>query len=145
MTIRWTATRTFVVVTVLGLVLSTEACKSAPGPAADDATLATAVQSRLTSDSALSTEAIQSSVEKGIVTLTGTVSSEAARSLAASDVSQIAGIKTVVNNLTVGPPVAATAQPAPLPVPAPMPEPAAAPQDEETCSEAGGSPDACSD
>src|SRR5882757_2234131 len=91
------STRTFVAVTALALALSAGGCKSAPAPATDDAALATAVQSRLTGDSALSTEAIQSSVEKGIVTLNGTVSNEAARSLAAADVSQVAGIKTVVN------------------------------------------------
>jgi hypothetical protein len=112
-------------------------CKSSSAPATDDATLATAVHSRLTSDGALSTESIQSSVENGIVTLNGTVSNEAARSLAASDVAQVAGIKTVVNNLTVAAPAPAATAAAPAPAPVappsekvkkPAPKPVAAPR-----------------
>jgi hypothetical protein len=96
------------------------------------------VQSRLTGDGALSKESIQSAVENGVVTLNGTVSNDAARSLAASDVAQVAGIKTVVNNLTVAAPVAAVATPAPVPAPEPVvvskakkpaaPKPVAAPR-----------------
>jgi outer membrane biosynthesis protein TonB len=114
--------RHLVAVTALAVALSTGGCKSSTPPAADDATLSAAVQSRISGDSALSAESIQSSVQNGIVTLNGTVSNEAARSLAASDVSQVSGIKTVVNNLTVATPSAAA------PVPAPLPEPAAAPK-----------------
>jgi hypothetical protein len=117
-----TPIRTLAAVTALSLALSTAGCKSSSAPT-DDATLATAVHTRLTSDGALSTESIQSSVENGIVTLNGAVSNEAARSLAASDVAQVAGIKTVVNNLTVASP-APTATAA-APVPAPVPEPPA--------------------
>ena len=114
--------RTFVAVTALALALSVAGCKS-PTPAAppvDDASLNAAVQSRIAGDTALSTEAIQASVQNGIVTLNGNVSSEAARSLAAADASQVSGIKTVVNNLSVQAPVAAAA-PASLPAPAPAP------------------------
>lgn len=117
-----TSPRTFVAVTALALALSTGGCKSStPALATDDATLTSTVQSKLSSDSALSTESIQSSVQNGIVTLNGTVSNDAARSLAASDVSQVPGIKTVVNNLTVAPPAPVAA--APVPTPAPAPEP----------------------
>ena len=49
-------------------------------------------------------------MQKGIATLTGTTSSDAARSLAANDAAQVSGIKTVVNNLTV-----VSGQPAPAP------------------------------
>ena len=122
-----TPIRTLAVITALSFALSTAGCKSSSAPATDDATLATAVHSRLTNDGALSTESIQSSVENGIVTLNGTVSNEAARSLAAADVAQVTGIKTVVNNLTVAaaPAVAAVA---PAPVPAPQPSLAAKPK-----------------
>ncbi len=96
-------------------------CKSTQpaAPAIDDATLSAALQSRIAGDSALSTEAIQSSVQNGVATLNGNVSSEAARSLAAADAAQIAGIRTVVNNLTVqqpAPAVAAVAPSTPAPV-----------------------------
>ncbi len=62
----------------------------------------------------------------GVATLSGTVSSDAARSLAAADASQVSGIKTVVNNLTVQAPApmatAAAAPPPPAPGPvAPKP------------------------
>jgi hypothetical protein len=132
-----TPIRTLAAVTALSLALSMAGCKSSSAPATDDATLATAVHSRLTSDGALSTESIQSSVENGIVTLNGTVSNEAARSLAASDVAQVAGIKTVVNNLTVAAPAPAATAAAPAPAPVappsekvrkPAPKPVAAPR-----------------
>ncbi len=88
-------------------------CKSS-APSTDDASLTSALQTRLTADSALSNEPIQSSVQKQVATLNGTVSNEAARSLAAADAAQVPGVKTVVNNLTVqapAPVVAATTPP----------------------------------
>src|SRR5215471_8255973 len=94
-------TRSLTAATVLSLVLGVAGCKSstpAP-PAIDDASLTAAVHGRLIGDAALSNERIDSSVQNGVVTLSGNVSNEAARSLAAADVSQIPGIKTVVNNL----------------------------------------------
>jgi outer membrane biosynthesis protein TonB len=119
-------TRTFVAATALTLALSVAGCKSSTpaAPPADDASLTTAVHSRLTGDSALATEPIMTSVQNGIVTLNGNVSSEAARSLAAADASQIPGVKTVVNNLSVQPaaPVAAAEPPA-IPAPTPVPAP----------------------
>ena len=119
--------RNFVAVTALALTLSVAGCKSSPpaAPPVDDASLTTAVHSRITSDGALGTEQIQSSVQNGVVTLNGTVSNEAARSLAASDAAQVSGVKTVVNNLTVQAPAVAAAPP---PEPAPVTKPAAAPK-----------------
>ncbi|MDE1176199.1 MAG: BON domain-containing protein [Edaphobacter sp.] len=109
--------RHLVAITALAATLSIAGCKSSKPPVADDASLTSAVQSRLSSDSALSTEQIQTAVQNGIVTLNGNVSNDAARSLAAADVAQVAGIKTVVNNLTVAPAVAAAPAPvAPPPV-----------------------------
>jgi BON domain-containing protein len=99
------------------------ACKSSPSAPTDDASLTAAVQSRIAGDGAISAEPIQSAVQSGIATLKGTVSSEAARSLAAADAAQVAGIKTVVNDLTVGQPKAevSAALAAPPPPPAPSP------------------------
>jgi hypothetical protein len=117
--------------TALALALSLAGCKSsAPAVPTDDASLTSALQSRIASDGALSTEPIQSAVQNRTATLTGTVSSEAARSLAAADAAQVAGIKTVVNNLTVqaaAPNVTATGAPPPPPPP-PAPKSAAPPK-----------------
>lgn len=93
-------------------------------PAADDATVTAAVQTKIAADSALGSEPIQSSVQAGIATLSGSVSSQAARVLAANDAAQVPGVKTVVNNLTVQ---TAAAAPAPLPEPVQQTAPAAAP------------------
>ena len=135
---------TIATIAALALTLGIAGCKSTQpaAPAVDDATLSAALQSRIAGDSALSTESIQSAVQDGVATLTGNVSSEAARSLAAADAAQIAGIRTVVNNLSVqsaqqpAPAVAAVApSPAPMPrvapkrpakVTTPKPEPAPA-------------------
>ncbi len=104
--------------TVLALAISFTGCKQATPPP-DDNALNSALQSRIAGDSVLKTESIQASVQNGVATLNGTVSSEAARSLAASDASQVAGLKTVVNNLTVQqpapPPAAAVVEPSPAP------------------------------
>lgn len=113
--------RTFAAVTALSLGLSLAGCKSTTpaAPAVDDASLTTAVQSRLSGDSALSNESIQAGVQNGIVTLNGTVSNDAARSLAAADASQVTGVKTVVNNLTVQAPAPVAAAPLPAAPPPP--------------------------
>lgn len=105
--------------------LSFGGCKKS-SPAPDDAALTSAVQARITGDTALQPESIQATVQNGIATLNGTVSNEAARSLAASDAAQVAGLKTVINNLTVQQPAAqqAAEQPAPAPAPVATPPPA---------------------
>src|ERR1700733_9826805 len=137
---RLSATRAFLASTILVVALDFSGCKSSASAApTDDASLTAALQSRISSDGALSAEPIQSNVQSGVATLTGNVSSEAARSLAAADAAQVAGIKTVVNNLAVQapvPPVTAAAVPPPatqpvaprkVSVPKPAPKPKAAP------------------
>jgi hypothetical protein len=106
------------------MVFGFAGCKSAPTTPTDDAGLTAAVQSRIATDSALSNEAIQPSVQKQVATINGTVSNEAARSLAAADAAQVPGVKTVVNNLTIqapapAPAVTAEATPPPFPPPSP--------------------------
>ncbi|MDW5264205.1 MULTISPECIES: BON domain-containing protein [Acidobacteriaceae] len=95
---------------VFAVALSLGGCKKSTPPP-DDAALTSAVQTRIAGDSALQSESIQATVQDGSATLNGTVSSEAARSLAASDAAQVAGLKTVINNLAVQ--QAAAQQPAP--------------------------------
>ncbi len=114
------ATRVVLPTLTLALIIITSGCKTAP---VSDASLTTAVHSRITADGALANEPIQPSVQNGIVTLNGTVSSEAARSLAANDAAQVSGVRTVVNNLTVAAPQAAIIPPTPTPL-APTPTPA---------------------
>ena len=123
--------RAIAIAAALTLALSFSGCKKpAPTPVATDATMTAALQSRITGDSALSTEPIQASVENSIATLNGTVSSEAARSLAAADAAQVPGIKTVVNNLSVqaAPPAPIAAAAPPPAAPAPVPVKKAKPQ-----------------
>ncbi len=99
-------------------------CKNQPAATVDDPTLTAGVQGKIQGDGAINMEPIQVSTQAGIVTLNGQVSNNAARSLAANDASGIAGVRQVVNNLTVvpnTPPVSATAttpqpQIAPLPI-----------------------------
>ncbi|HEY6414247.1 MAG TPA: BON domain-containing protein [Edaphobacter sp.] len=112
---------TIATIAVIALTMGAAGCRSTQPttPAVDDATLSAALQSRIAGDSALSTEGIQSSVQNGVATLNGNVSSEAARSLAAADASQITGIRTVVNNLSVQQPAPAVAAVTPPPVQAP--------------------------
>ncbi|MDP9122864.1 MAG: BON domain-containing protein, partial [Acidobacteriota bacterium] len=67
-----------------------------------------------------------------VATLTGTVTSDTARGIAGGDAAQIAGVRTVVNNLTVQtaastPPSASVTTPAPEPIRTqPSPKPSAA-------------------
>ncbi len=83
------------------LALAVGGCRHNGASAADDNAASVALRKRLSADAALTSEQIQTSVQNGVATLDGGVSSEAARALAASDASQVPGIRTVVNNLTV--------------------------------------------
>jgi BON domain len=99
-------------------------CKSA-APAANDATLNTQVQAKLFADQSLSGQPIQTSVANGVVTLNGSVSADSQRSIASGDAAQVAGIKTVVNNLIVqAPPPETTSASVVAPSPMTMPVPA---------------------
>jgi hypothetical protein len=107
----------------LGLVLSVAGCKSATPPV-DDASLNSALQSKLQADPGLTGQPVQAAVLGGVATLTGSVTNESARVLAANDAAQVPGIRVVNNNLTVAAepvvaaaPVAAPAVVAPVPVP----------------------------
>jgi osmotically-inducible protein OsmY len=112
--------RAILAATALAIAVGLAGCKSS-APPTDDAGLTAALQSRLTADSALNNEPIQSSVQKQVATLNGTVSSEAARSLAAADAAQVPGVKTVVNNLSVQSPAPAVAAAPPPPAPPAQP------------------------
>jgi hypothetical protein len=69
------------------------------------------VQSKINSDSNVQNKQISVSADKGVVTLSGTVTSDLERQAAANDAGQVSGVKTVLNNLEVA--NAAAAQNAP--------------------------------
>ena len=113
------ASRAVLAVMPLALTLVFIGCKSSPpAPPVDDASLTAAVQSRIAADGSLGNGYINSAVQNGVATLDGNVGTDAARSQAAADAAQIAGIRTVVNNLTIQAPAA---QPAAAAVIAPSP------------------------
>jgi BON domain len=110
------------------IALAVAGCKSKPaGPATDDASVNMQVQARLFSDQNLGGQSIQATVANGVVTLSGDVTSDAARTAASGDAGQVAGVKTVINNLVVQPGTVTSAQvttPPPPPIatiPAPAP------------------------
>ncbi|MGC2696967.1 MAG: BON domain-containing protein, partial [Candidatus Angelobacter sp.] len=72
-----------------------------------DAQVASDVQNKLNTDNAIPDKQLNINANNGVVTLTGTVSSDAARNAAANDAAQVEGVKTVVNNLQVSPTSAA--------------------------------------
>ncbi|HZD93421.1 MAG TPA: BON domain-containing protein, partial [Candidatus Sulfotelmatobacter sp.] len=73
-----------------------------------DTEIASDVQSRINGDNNVPDKQLTINANNGVVTLSGNVSSDAARNAAGSDAGQIAGVKTVVNNLQVTPNTAAT-------------------------------------
>ena len=91
-------------------LLAAAGCKT-PAPAPTDQQIAANIQTKINSESALAGQEIQVSVANGVVTLSGSVADPASRALAGNDSGTVAGVKTVVNNLTVQP-VAAGIAPA---------------------------------
>jgi BON domain len=85
---------------LLSLTLIAVGCNKLGGRA--DSQIASDVQNKIFSDSNVPDKQITINSNKGVVTLSGSVSSDAARTAAASDAAQIDGVKTVVNNLSVG-------------------------------------------
>lgn len=83
-----------------------------------DSQIASDVQNKIFSDTNVPDKQITINSNKGVVTLSGSVSNDAARTAAASDAAQIDGVKTVVNNLEVSGATTASnnaAQPQPEP------------------------------
>lgn len=102
------------VVILLSVVVSLAAgCKTQTAAARTDQQIASDIQAKIKSESALAQQNIQVSVANGVATLNGTVSDEASRALAANDSGTVGGVKTVINNLTVQ---SAAATPTPAPV-----------------------------
>jgi hypothetical protein len=68
-----------------------------------DAQVASDVQNKINGDSNIPDKQLNINANNGTVTLTGNVSTDAARNAAANDAAQVEGVKTVVNNLQVAP------------------------------------------
>ena len=84
-------------------------CSKAP----NDAQLASDIQTRLSADSGLQGKQLSVQAANGTVTLAGTVDNENQRQAAARYAASAEGVKQVVNNLQVAPPVASI-EPAPV-------------------------------
>jgi hypothetical protein len=80
-----------------------------------DAQIEAQVQQTISSDNAFHGSTIMSSVNKGIVKLTGNVRSEAEKELVSQDLANIDGVKTVLNNLGIADNSFHAPAPAPLP------------------------------
>jgi len=94
---------------VLVLVAAAVGCSSQP----NDTQITSEVQSKLFADPSITGKQIYVSTQSGVVTLAGAVPSEMERAAAGNDASQVKGVKTVVNNLQVTPPVVAAVEPEP--------------------------------
>ncbi len=96
---------------ILCAVLAITACnRSQTPPAPDDNAIKTAIQSKLYQDATLRTRNVQVDSQQGVVTLTGTVNSDAEKSLA-EQYAQVPGVKQVVDQLSVMPPDRSQAPP----------------------------------
>ena len=91
-----------------------------------DPQITSAIQGKLYADPAIQSKRISVDTANGVVTLAGTVATEAERTQASAEAAQIPGVKTVVNNITVTPAqVAATPEPKPVAKRAPAEKPRA--------------------
>ena len=103
-------------VLVLAVLTATLGCSKAPS----DAQMASDIQTKLNADSGLQGKPISVQTANGTATLSGTVDNENQREAAARYASTEPGVKQVVNNLQVTPPVAQVTpeESAPTPEPA---------------------------
>jgi hypothetical protein len=117
----------FAILLGVGLLLGCSRSRS-------DAQIASEIQSKVNSDANISTKDIGVETSNGVVTLSGAVGSEFERTAAGNDASQVAGVKTVVNDLQVASAV----------VSAPAHPPAASPHRARSGNSAGIRPSAVS-
>jgi len=104
-------TRRYLWVALAALSLFALGCSKIGIGSKSDAQIASDIQTKILADSNVPDKQISISSNSGVVTLSGSVSSDMARSAAANDAAQIDGVKTVVNNLQVGTAAAASLPP----------------------------------
>jgi len=73
----------------------------AAGCSRTDQQIASEVQAKINADTAFPDKQLAVTAANGVVTLSGNVSSDAARNAAANEPAQVPGVKTVINNLQV--------------------------------------------
>ena len=108
----------YVLALTLVLALGFAACSRGR----DDAQIAGEVQQKIFSDSSIQSRQITVQAANGVVTLSGNVANENERTAAAGHAAQVAGVKTVVNNLQVSAPAQAAEQPPAAQEPVPLAE-----------------------
>jgi BON domain len=99
----------FVAVAIV-LILS-GACARKP----DDTRISSQIQSKFSQDSGLSSKQLAVQNDDGVVTLSGNVENNAQRDAAGRQAASVSGVRTVINNLQVGPPSDALAMHAAAP------------------------------
>src|SRR5882724_7205625 len=104
-------------VVLVSLVLLAVGCSRLGIGGHTDTQLTVDVQSKIAGDSNVPDKQLTVSASNGVVTLSGNVSSDGARLAAANDAAQVAGVRTVVNNLQVAPTMATNSVPSTQPQP----------------------------
>ena len=77
-----------------------------------DSEVAAEIEKRIDADASIRYEKVAVNFNNGVATLSGNVDSDAARTAAANDAAQVAGVRTVINNLQIGAETTAAIQPA---------------------------------
>jgi hypothetical protein len=97
-----------IVCLILALTMSLElGCIKKP----DDAKISSDIQSKFSQDSGLASKQVSVQSAEGVVTLSGTVDNEAQKEAASKQAASVPGVKQVLNNLSVGPAMAAAQPP----------------------------------
>jgi len=92
-----------VLLVVLGSAVSCSRSRS-------DQQIVTDIQAKLYGDPNVASRQIEVQSNNGVVTLSGTVGSDAERTATATDASQVEGVKSVVNNLQIAPTAVASSE-----------------------------------
>ncbi len=85
------------------LLLAAFAVACSKGP--DDATITNGVKAKIAADSPALANAVTVTTIEGVVTLTGAVDSDAIKAKVEQSAKSVEGVKSVVNNLIVKPPI----------------------------------------
>jgi len=93
--------KNFLCAALLSLTLFALGCSKIGLGSRSDSQIASDIQTRILADTNVPDKQISISANGGVVTLSGSVSSDMARSAAANDAALADGVKTVVNNLQV--------------------------------------------
>ena len=115
------AVLTLALLLVIAVMSGCSKSANVSGEARTDAQVAGDVQTRISSDPALSGKQISINADKGVITLTGTVDSDAEVTSALNDAQQAQGVKQVVSRLSIQQ-ASATPEPEAQPVSAPRRE-----------------------